>query len=284
LIRIYQKHGLSVAPLSDAIIIALAKLVDDSQEEGWREPNHSDIDELVSRANLDEADPKKSGKPVGKAKRIRAILNWAFVNNHSAGEFFVGALISVICGYGGFRDSSHNYVGKDAIQSAINAFRAEGYNLSYDGELGPMVLDNLTEDELTDALMAYVRRARKGMLDAALLAGTGKDLLEAVAKHVLNIKWNQGNKILDFQTLLGQAFVALDMTTPGHKKNLKMNPISKYECALYELGCAVNSLRNKEGTGHGRPFLTSISPEEASNAVQAIGLIAEYMLMKLRSV
>jgi len=273
---------MSVAPLSDAIITALAKLVDDSQEGGWREPNHSDIDELVSRANLDEADPRKKGQPVGKAKRIRAILNWAFENNHSAGEFFVGTLISIICGYGGFRDSSPNYVGKDAIQSAIHAFKTEGYNLSYDGELGPMVLGNLTEGELTDVLMSYVRRARKGILDAALLAGTGKDLLEAVAKHVLNIKWNQGNKKLDFPTLLGQAFVALDMMTPEHKKNLNSSPLRKYECALYELGCAVNSLRNKEGTGHGRIFLPSISPEEASNAVQAIGLISEYMLKKLK--
>lgn len=284
MVRISQKREVSVAPLSDAITTALAKLVDDSQEEGWREPNHSDIDELVLRANLDEADPRKKGQPFGKAKRIRAILNWALENNHSAGEFFVGALISIIRGYGGFRDSSPNYVGKDAIQSAVHAFRTEGYNLSSDGELLPMVLDNLTEDELTDALMAYVRRARKGILDAALLAGTGKDLLEAVAKHVLNVKWNQDDKILDFPTLLGQAFVSIDMTTPEHKKNLKMNSLSKYECALYELGCAVNSLRNKEGTGHGRPFLASITPEEASNAVQAIGLISEYMLRKLKSV
>jgi hypothetical protein len=26
---------------------------------------------------------------------------------------------------------------------------------------------------------------------------------------------------------------------------------------MYKLGCAINRLRNKEGTGHGRPFLSN---------------------------
>lgn len=44
---------------------------------------------------------------------------------------------------------------------------------------------------MTEALHAYVRRAKKGSMDSALLAGTGKDLLEAVAKHVLLVKWGR---------------------------------------------------------------------------------------------
>jgi hypothetical protein len=49
----------------------------------------------------------------------------------------------------------------------------------------PVVLDTLTGRALTDALKAYVRRARRGVLDAALITGTGKDLVEAVAAHAL---------------------------------------------------------------------------------------------------
>lgn len=28
---------------------------------------------------------------------------------------------------------------------------------------------------------------------------------------------------------------------------------------MYELGCAINHLRNKQGTGHGRPWLPSVT-------------------------
>lgn len=108
-------------------------------------------------------------------------------------------------------------------------------------------------------------------MDAALLAGTGKDLLEAVAKHVVLAKWGQSTAHSSFPFLLGQAFTALDMAATADKKVQNETPMRRYERSLYELGCSVNAIRNKEGTGHGRPFLPTISPEEAANAVQAIG-------------
>lgn len=55
------------APLSDAIIVAVAKLVADAQGER-RDPSHSDLDFQIARAGLSEADPKNQGKTVGKAK------------------------------------------------------------------------------------------------------------------------------------------------------------------------------------------------------------------------
>jgi hypothetical protein len=45
------------APLNDAIIVALARLVDDSQTE-TREPSHSDIEFQINRAGLAAGDPK----------------------------------------------------------------------------------------------------------------------------------------------------------------------------------------------------------------------------------
>jgi hypothetical protein len=57
--------------------------------------------------------------------------------------------------------------------------------------------------------------------------------------------------------------------------------MKRYERSLYELGCAVNALRNKEGTCHGRPFLPNISQEEAANAIQGIGIVADYLLKRL---
>lgn len=46
-----------------------------------------------------------------------------------------------------------------------------------DGELMPLALQNLSGVELTKALKSYIHRAQRGIRDAALVTGTGKDLL-----------------------------------------------------------------------------------------------------------
>lgn len=81
------------------------------------------------------------------------------------------------------------------------------------------------------------------------MAGTGKDLLEAVAKHVLAVKWGQISTNNNFPFLLGQAFVALEMATSQIKPEPGESPLKRYERSLYDLGCSVNAIRNKEGTG-----------------------------------
>ena len=60
------------APLTDAVIAALARLVDDSQSPtGSRQPSHSEIEDQFRRADLIQADPNQAGRPIGKAKRVR---------------------------------------------------------------------------------------------------------------------------------------------------------------------------------------------------------------------
>lgn len=153
--------------------------------------------------------------------------------------------------------------------------------MSLNGEIQPAVLDSLSDREMTEALYAYVRRAKRGSTDAALLAGTGKDLMEAVSKHVLNVRWGQVSSNQNFPFLLGQAFTALDIATPREMIEANEPYMKRYERSLYELGCSVNAIRNKEGTGHGRLFLPNITQEEAMSAIQAIAIVADYMLMRL---
>ena len=268
------------APISDAIIVAVAALIDDSRQEGWRDLSHWDLEDCINRASLTVADPKQKGSPVGKAKRIRQVLTWAHENNPSAGELLVSNLLSVIKGHGGFRPESQNYVGKEAFENAVSTFRAEGYALGSDGNLIPIMLDNLSETELNTALDNYVRRAQRGALDAALVTGTDKDLLEAVAKHVLVKKWGSFPET-NFPGLLGQAFVALGLATPQDPKKQNEPAHKDMERALFSLGCSINTLRNKEGSGHGRPFPPSVSDSQAKTAVESMGLIAGYLLAHL---
>lgn len=272
----------SLPPLTDIIIVAVSRLVDDAQVE-TREPSHSDIEYEIKRTNLLFGDPKAQGQLVGKAKRVRATLSWALENSPERGAKLVVNLISHIKACGGFREDSSNFVGKEAIQNAASAFKTVGFEFTFDGELFPLLLDNLEGAELTDALDAYVRRAKRGAEDAALVTGTGKDLLEATTAHVLVEKWGAYPTSANFPGLLGQAFVALGLATPQDSPQPGEPTIKRVERALFDTGCALNGLRNKEGTGHGRPWLPTVTSDQAKLAVQQMGIIAEYMLATLKS-
>ena len=265
-------------PLSDAIVIAVARLVDDAQSDK-REPSHSDIEFQINRVQLQNGDPRAAGQIVGKAKRVRGTLIWAMQNAPEAGELLVANLISVIKGFGGFRPESSNYVGSDCIESAAEAFGAEGYQLTIDGELIPLALQNLSGMELTKALESYIRRAQRGIKDAALVTGTSKDLLEAVAAHVLQERYGSYPVGGNFLTLLGQAFVAVGLATSQDKPKPGEPAQKRVERAMFELGLAINQLRNRGGTGHGRPWLTSVSEWEARIAVELMGTISERLLL-----
>lgn len=269
-------------PLTDAVIVALARLVDDSQLSDKREPTHYDLDMLFAQVNLTGGEQLGlGGKPVGKAKRIRGALNWALVNNQKGGEAFVTALISNVQGKGGFRPQSTNYCGSEAISNLVAVIANLGWDLSSDGNLAPRVLEAMGGRQLTVALVAYADRARRGAMDGPLLAGTAKDLLEATAAHVLVEKWGSYPTHSNFPTLLGQAFTALNLATPTDPPQEKEPVKKRVERAAYELGCALNALRNKEGTGHGRPWLDGITQSQARFAIESMGNIASLMLDNL---
>jgi hypothetical protein len=266
-----------VAPLTDTVIIAVAQLVGDAQS-GTREPSHSDIEFPTNRCDLTPGDPRAQGQQVGKEKRVRETLSWAIENDYPAGEALVAGIVSLIKACGGFRKTSPNYVGSHAIENAIDAFRAEGYELTTDGELHPVILDKLFGLEATEALRRYVRRVQRGADDAALVTGTGKDLLEATAAHVLVERYGTYPSASNFPTLLGQVFVELGLATSHDPRQPSETPSKRLERAMYETACAINQLRNKEGTGHGRPWIPSVTDAEAKAAVNMIGAIAEFLL------
>lgn len=265
------------APLSDSVIFALARLVDDAQSE-TREPSHSDLDFQIGRALLTAGDPKAQGQLVGKAKRLRGALSWALENNVSNGQQLVVSLLAFLRSCGGFRQGSPNYVGAEPIANAISVFRAEGFTLTQDGELRPQLLDNLSGIALTDALLLYVKRAKQGFEDAALLTGTSKDLLEATAAHILTERNGSYPERANFETLLGMTFVSLDLATPQHAVSSGEASQRKVERGMFSLAVGINAMRNKQGTGHGRPWLPTITDTEAKAAVQFMGTIAEWVL------
>jgi len=268
-------------PVDDTVVYALARLVDDAQSER-RDPSHSDIQFQIKKACLESSDPNKNGPPVGKAKRVRAVLTWALDNRPESAEIFAAGLLSSTKACGGFRTSSPNYVGNDAIKSLSEALRNIGISLADDGTLAPLALDRLSGENLTKALDIYVQRAKKGIQDAALVVGTSKDLMEAVAAHVIQEIWGQYPTTANFPTLLGQAFTFLDMSTPTDKEVAGEHPRKNMERRMYNLACAINRLRNKQGAGHGRPWLPDLEPAEAKASIEFIGVLSERLLSELQ--
>ena len=263
--------------LSDEVVSAVARFF-----EAGRGPSHDEVSRMVRRAGLDAADPQVRfpGETIGKMKRVREVLSHALDADVAAGEKLVTSLIGSIKAAGGFRPASDVYASEDTIQAARDAFLAEGYELDPEGNLRQALLSDLAGVAATDALRAYVRRAHAGSADAALVVGTGKDVLEATARHVLVERTGAYPTGANFPTTLYQAFERLGLTAPGPEalQALDSDPRRAIEQALWLLGCAVNRLRNDEGTGHGRPFPATVSDSEARHAIQSMAVIAQLLL------
>lgn len=269
-------------PINDTTVAALSQLIDDSRSGGeYREPSHSDLDFYIGRVGLTAADPKHMGQVVGKAKRLRAVLSLALDADITAGANLIELVLSKLRACGGFRDGSPIFVGAEAISNAIAAFDAEGFALAPDGSIGPKVLTALSGRELTAALKAHARRAQRGAEDAALLFGTGKDLLESAASHVLHSRTGAYPSHANFEALLAQAYMQVGLAIPAIPPAPGEHPIKAMERALFQTACSINRMRNKEGTGHGRPWETNVSPTEARAAVEMAGSIAGFILGKL---
>ena len=269
-------------PIDDTIIYALAKLIDDAQKDR-RDPSHSDLEALIKRHGLAHLDPNRDGSPVGKTKRVKTILLAALDPLRANAEQFAAGLIDLVRGAGGFREASPNFVGMEAVSNLSACIKVKGIVLTPDGVISNISLASLSGKNLTAALRIYVERAQRGIEDAALIVGTSKDLLEAVSAHILKELWGSYNSSVNFPTLLGQAFVALDMATPETIKVNGEHPRKDLERRLYDVACSINRLRNKHGTGHGHPWVPDVTRSEAKASVEVMGILAGLMLDHLES-
>ena len=266
--------------ISDELLTALARFFD-----GGAGPSHDELTRMFGRFQLEGMDPRNGpeGATIGKMKRVREVLSGALDHDPQQGEKLIKALIGGLKAYGMFRLDSPSYAGADKVASAREAFRRAGFELTPDGTLFAQSLENLDGAELTEALWAYVKRARAGSEDAALLVGTGKDLLEATAKHVVVLTTGAEPQTTDLPTVLYLAFDRLGLAAGQNLvPHLDRDPHRALQQALWLLGFAVNRLRNAEGTGHGRPFPASVSNDEARIAVESIGLVSELLLVTKR--
>lgn len=248
--------------------------------DGGRGPSHDRLTQEFRRKGLQAGDPRQGlSDPIGKAKRVHRVLTFAMDSDPNAGDELVKSLLALLKAEGAFRTESATCAGEETIRAAREAFNTQGYHLDPEGNLRPTLLESLEGEHANQVLNTYVRRARVGADDAALVVGTGKDLLEATARHVLVEKTGIYPAYDDFPTTLYQAFDQLGLASSAEMlKMLDEDPKRAIQQSLYVLANAVNRLRNAEGTGHGHPFPPNLSHSEARAAVQAMGLISQILL------
>lgn len=105
--------------------------------------------------------------------------------------------------------------------------------------------------------------------DPALAIGTVKELLESIAKFVLEERGVMKGEKLPYPQLLTMAFEYLNLKPNTVDENVAG---AKYIKSIYQgaiqIAINTNELRNLQGTGHGRTLPTGVSPSAAQFVVR----------------
>ena len=270
-------------------LVELGAVLGDFFEAGGG-PSHDQLDQAIARSGLIGGDPARGGRtpqgtPLGKTKRIRQVLVYATDNDSAAGLSLAQQIVALLRAEGAFAPTLDTYAGPEKVGRLADAFARIGFTLDPNGALRPTVIDNLTGTRLTAALQAYVSRINLNPDDAPLQIGTGKELDEAAARHVLEERtggYPVGGGTGSFPVTLAGAFTAVGFAVPP-KVQLDSDPHREVQQCLFLLGAAVNRLRNQVGTGHGRPNPPGglLRPAEARLVARATALLAGALLDEL---
>lgn len=216
-------------------------------------------------------------------KRLRKVLALAVTESPERGGALVERLVHVIRGAGGFLSGSDQYAGEDLVHAAERAFAEVGFELDPEGHLRPLLLEGLEGRALTDALWTYVRRARSGATDDALVVGTAKDLTEAIARHVLLEVYGDYPAQIGVPGTLFRAFDCLGMQAPQPAVLASLDSDARIALrqAAYLFACAANKLRNSEGSGHGRPQSSTADAVDGRLCAQAAAAVGDLLLSEL---
>lgn len=271
-------------------LIGLGSVLGDFFEAGVG-PSHDELDRAFTRNRLAAGDPAPGGRspqgPVGKTKRVRQVLVHATDHDPAAGLRLAHQIVTLLRSDGAFSPTLPGYAGAEKINRLRAAFATVGFTLDLSGALRPTVIDNLTGTQLTEALQSYINRINLNPDDAPLQIGTGKELDEATARHVLQERtgtYPVGGHAGSFPVTLAGAFTAVGFAVPSQVP-LDPDPHREVQQCLFLLGAAVNRLRNDAGSGHGRPGqprkTRALTPAEARLIARATSLIAGALLDEL---
>jgi len=118
--------------------------------------------------------------------------------------------------------------------------------------------------------------------DRPWIVGSAKELVEAVARCVIQAKNLIVASNADFSEVLNTAHAALDRQ-PGRDVSLSPD-VRDIAASAKKIVLSVRNLRNDAGTGHGRATITPIDEEKATIVVDAAMLWVRWALRRLEHI
>lgn len=260
-------------PVSDEIAASLARFY-----HGGAGPSHSKLTSAFTLGGYADAapyDPRTSSP--NKETRVLTTVRAAMRRPGGARRLIDALLVDLRVV--GFFDGVPEHRGN--VLAVQRAFLRRGWMLDDDGHLSPVGMIDLATGG-REALEEQLERLRRGTDDPGQLLGSAKDLLEAVAKFVLeevgmpvagNPSFNHLWHIARERLGILPEQVAAD--TPG-AKHIKAVLQSSWKIAEQ-----VNELRCVQGAGHGRTLPTGVTADMALLMVREACSVAEFTLTTL---
>jgi hypothetical protein len=140
------------------------------------------------------------------------------------------------------------------------------------------------EDDAWEAIQVPVRRldGAQTSADAGWVIGCAKDLIECVARVVLDAKGLPLSGTADFDEAVDAAHVALERQ-PG--RDVSMSPdIRSIAGSAKKMVLNVRSVRNNDGAGHGRARVRAIEEETVTVIADATALWGWWALRRLEHI
>lgn len=156
-------------------------------------------------------------------------------------------------------------------------------SIQQDNRQVPMELrrpDHL-EDDAWEAIQIHARRLEGAQTsaDAGWVIGCAKDLIECVARVVLDAKGVPLSGTADFDEAVNAAHLALERQ-PG--RDVSMSPdIRAIASSAKKMVLSVRSVRNNDGAGHGRARVRAIEEETVTVIADATALWVRWALRRL---
>lgn len=260
-------------PVSGDIASALATFF-----HGGDGPSHAVVTRVLTGAGLADGYVYKPGTS-GMSKEQRILRSFHLAERQGGGKKLVEGLLS------GLRHDG--LIGRPTPDQTDDerrlrlALGRSGWMLTEDGQLRAFSGLDL-ETGGREALDETLARLRSSTADPALLIGTAKDLLEGVAKFVLEENGMTLPGRSNFDQLwhvarerLGVLPERVDESLPGFEA------IRAIHQSSWTIAKNINELRNLQGTGHGRTLPTGVTEDLALLVVREACSVAEYMLRRL---
>lgn len=275
---------MSKHPASDDVAAALGAFVG-----GGAGPTHSKLTRAFGRAGYAKAAPydRNSNDPrdqPNKEDRVRDTVGAAFRDPHRALELIESILVEFRAfGFFESADDSPEEDDRRANAKALTkAFARRDWELDGHGSLRPAGVGAVSSVEGRPAIEYQLERLRRTGDDPALMLGTAKEMLESTAKYVLDAFSVPYGARTSFDELwhhtrdrLGLLPQDVDVSKPGGSE------VREILGACWVIARNCNTLRNAEGTGHGRTLPTGVTSEMALLVVREACSVAELSLATL---